>query len=863
MQQDRERHGYTRMKNRILRRTFLLCAPWLMACADLDHLPSDTCGNGVLEPATEDCDSTVPSSLRSPATCGAPSHPLACRLICEDHDECPSGWRCAEDGACVHAGSDLVEAHSVATWLDEWSLGDLDGDRIVDLVGMRGGELETRYGDGTGRFGEPRGRFVDRVSSISIRDANGDGMLEIAVPTPSGVVVLVGDLAREIGPRPLAYAPGTFELNAGLENGWGIPVTLPPVHVPSSAPCDGAVTLVSLSTGGLYGRTISLPHTGDGPALWGADESVCPAGAEPACMGTSALRLPRLPGTPDDDGNTIVIAPPNRSYAIVVTPEWNPLAGDHGGLAGAKGKLFLPSSFEVSSEGASVLADADADAELDIHVSACSDELGRRVLRAPRHADGSIGPFEIDPRFDLGGNCDADSSAGVLLAGGDLNQDGLADYVLSTGVHMSDASSGALVVDGDVPLAPSWREAVIADFDGNGLQDIAAIRRDAARIDVLYATTCQTTCSWAVGSIDLTGEPRLLTAAQLDGLPGTDLAFAVRGGDQRDRVEVAFGGSGGLGLPRNMAAISRLQRMEAGRFRNPMGHCDATMDLALSRKSDATVGFVILEGSARRAMYAPLVLGIEGKVDRPLAVLLARGGDQEPPWLMALGARDAEASFLYAAPDVLEEGSIRTTPKPFLSAVCSHGPLESAFVWTPADVDGDGAEEAIGVEGGCDSSDPARDTARLVIVKASGSFEERTLPGALAKLGDLLVHDLDGDTFPDLVLAGHYGVRIWWGGTDVWSGDPTELSLLGARSLAVLDADAQPGQELAVLAGDRIHILTFAGRSEIELSSTTVSATAERIRVADVDGDGVDDLVVSDPERLQVLLGVPHRSIGR
>jgi hypothetical protein len=79
----------------------------------------------------------------------------------------------------------------------------------------------------------------------------------------------------------------------------------------------------------------------------------------------------------------------------------------------------------------------------------------------------------------------------------------------------------------------------------------------------------------------------------------------------------------------------------------------------------------------------------------------------------------------------------------------------------------------------------------------------------------------------------------------------------------VLDADAQPGQELAVLAGDQIHILAFAGRSEIELSSTTVSSTAERIRVADVNGDGVDDVVVSDPERLQVLLGVPHRSIGR
>jgi hypothetical protein len=758
-----------------------------------------------------------------------------------------------------------VEAHSVATRLDDWSLGDLDGDRIVDLVGIRGGELETRYGDGSGRFGEPRGRFVDRVASASIRDANGDGTVEIAVPTPSGVVVLVGDPAREIGPRPLAYAPGTFELEVGLDNGWGIPVTLPPLHSPGSAPCDGAVTLVSLSAGGLDGKTISLPHTGPSPpAKWWVDKTVCPAGAEPACMGTSALRLPRLPGTPDGHGNSLVIAPPGRTYAVVVTPRIDsfivPPTPPLGGLAE---KLFLPHPFEISPDGASVLADADADDELDIHVSACSNELGRHVLRAPHQADGSIGSFEIDPRLDLGGNCDSDSSAGLLLAGGDLNQDGLADYVLSTGVHLSYAPTGALVVDGELPLAPSWREAVIADFTGNGLQDIAAIRRDAARIDVLYATTCQTTCSWAVGSIDLTGEPRLLTAAQLDGLGGTDLAFAVRGGDQRDRIEVAFGYSDGLGLPRNMAAISRLQRMEAGRFRNPMGECDATMDLALSRESDATVGFVILEGSARRAMYAPLVLGIEGKVDRPLAVLLARGGDQEPPWLMALGARDAEASFLHAAPDILEEGSIRTTPKPFLSALCSDGSPESAFVWTPADIDGDGAEEAIGVEGGCESSDPARDTTRLVIVKASGSFEERTLPGALATLGDLLVHDLDGDTFPDLVLAAEYGVRIWWGGTGVWSGDPTELSLLGARSLAVLDADAQPGQELAVLAGDQIHILAFAGRSEIELSSTTVSSTAERIRVADVNGDGVDDVVVSDPERLQVLLGVPHRSIGR
>ncbi|MBK7582527.1 MAG: hypothetical protein IPI67_20310 [Myxococcales bacterium] len=72
-----------------------------------------------------------------------------------------------------------------------------------------------------------------------------------------------------------------------------------------------------------------------------------------------------------------------------------------------------------------------------------------------------------------------------------------------------------------------------------------------------------------------------------------------------------------------------------------------------------------------------------------------------------------------------------------------------------------------------------------------------------------------------------------------------------------MDGDATPGKELAVLSASRLLVLTVSGRTLGELFSDEQGG--KKVRAADVNGDSVDDLLVSEDERVVVMLGRPHR----
>jgi hypothetical protein len=138
-------------------------------------------------------------------------------------------------------------------------------------------------------------------------------------------------------------------------------------------------------------------------------------------------------------------------------------------------------------------------------------------------------------------------------------------------------------------------------------------------------------------------------------------------------------------------------------------------------------------------------------------------------------------------------------------------------------------------------------------------FEERTLPGPSRVLSDVLLHDFDGDQNVDVALAHAGGVSLWWGDGTGWPGEASEVAPDAARSLAMIDADGEAGKELGVLGAGQVVLFAFEGRQLTEQTRLLVEPEALKVRVADVDRDGVDDLVVSHPDGFRVLLGVPHR----
>jgi hypothetical protein len=575
-------------------------------------------------------------------------------------------------------------------------------------------------------------------------------------------------------------------------------------------------------------------------------------------MGRAALRLPRAEGAPETEGSRIVLAPPGLDHGIVAIPRLD--SGLSGGrLVVERETLPLPAGFSVAAQGAAVLGNIDSDGTIEIQIPAHCGSVSR-VLSATRDPDGGIGPLAIDPRFGTG--CEG-SSPGALLASGDIDKDGFTDYVLSGGVYFSRSNKTSLE-PATLPLEPDWREAVVADFDGDGLLDIAAARADRHRIDVLHPRDCSPGCGWVRSPIDLPGKPRLLVAAQLDGFGPLDLAFGVDTGDV-DRIEVAFGGDDGLGALHNAGIFTGLERLEAAKLRSALGHCDEVSDLILGGRFDEqNAGFVFLEGSAKRALYAPLALGDLGKAQRPVSAVLAKMGPQGKAWLLVL-TDDGGTSALHAAIDVLAGGAISTDQLELLAlpALCDGPAPRSALLWTAADLHGDGTEEVLGIEGVCLSSSGA-ETTRLLVADADFGTGPLAIPGAPVEASSFVAHDLDGDSLADLVLAGPSGVRIWWGDAEGWTTAPVDLPFADARSLALLDADERFGKELAVLAAEGVTVLRFADRTPVAvLNPLHVGEGAIELQAADVNGDGVDDLVISDRERLQILLGVAQRGLPR
>src|SRR5215472_17363123 len=97
------------------------------ACTSFPALSGGTCGNGVVDPATEDCD-TYPTAgspyCRRPGTVGE------CRYDCSGSSHtCPPGFGCGLDGICRSgSGTFKFETSFPGPSVQSVSLADFNGD---------------------------------------------------------------------------------------------------------------------------------------------------------------------------------------------------------------------------------------------------------------------------------------------------------------------------------------------------------------------------------------------------------------------------------------------------------------------------------------------------------------------------------------------------------------------------------------------------------------------------------------------------------------------------------------------------------------------------------------------------------------
>jgi hypothetical protein len=442
-------------------------------------------------------------------------------------------------------------------------------------------------------------------------------------------------------------------------------------------------------------------------------------------------------------------------------------------------------------------ADADADGHADLFFS---DQAGRGVAFLHGHGDGSFSAV----RYTV-------AEAGALALA-DFDGDGRLDVVVGSGsgnvLYLGGNGDGSFLAGSSLSLGgdPVWRVAA-ADFNGDGQLDLAALTSMELSL--------------------LTGDGRgVFTQVQRLPVPqSTLMVLADVDGDGQSDV-VVLGDTSAIVIANQRGKLSQVSDEDVGSF--PSGVAagdldgDGRVDLALAIWNQDALGLLFNAGGGT---FAPIV-DYGGGNPTEQVMIADTNGDGTKDIITADGGRlltllGAGHGRLHAA---------RSYPGGSASGDWRH------IVAT--DLDGDGRLDL--TVGSVYSLD-------LLMGSGDGSFDPRSLPDPGATL-DLLLADLDGDGHLDAISEG--GVR-WGDGMAGFASaipEPVNGTLLAAgrfaaRSQVVL---CTFDGALALVGADSTRVLTVENRVSFAACPRTAAA-------GDLDGDGVDELVVLDDSGLGVL----------
>jgi hypothetical protein len=552
-------------------RTLVLLAAVLVGCQELPVVPEATCGNAVVDP-DEDCDTFGQGG----AGCGAPDDLLrSCQLTCgEDAGTCPEGHGCS-DGVCLHAIPAFTATARFPTGATEGLLfGDVDGIGRKDLVGIDGTTVTAWFGLGV----ETRVATEFPTAPVAFGDTNDDQRVDVILPVATGLFTLEG------------RSGGTLE-----------PVSYPATQAASSS--ELLIPLVGLFTDGTY-----LLHVRPGEvALWDPVTETDGPSLVVSSLGGIPQKVPRAPltaGLGDGPEGVALAAVGDTQVTIVsVEPDSNMLPSP---------VIFSVVDLPGAVTGPVLFADFDGDQDRDLIIPVEHD-VAVSLNNAGLFADAMPAPF-FDGMIDAG--C---GSSRAPLAAGDLNHDGIADYVGDTGICMS---WGVLTWVGSRSTPSLWTEVVLADFNRDGELDLAASSEERADLDFFLGDGSGL---FNHARVHTSAAPHLMRAGDFNGDFVTDLALVERFDDESEGVSVLYGTTTGAPAPAtSMGAMRHVDFLEPARLLFAPNPFDLTHDLIVG--SSGGLGpptWTFLVGSSQRRMLALLpILGTDGSVHQPQGVVV-------------------------------------------------------------------------------------------------------------------------------------------------------------------------------------------------------------------------------------------------
>jgi hypothetical protein len=465
---------------------------------------------------------------------------------------------------------------------DTGAAGDFNGDGKLDGAFISGTSLGVALGDGAGGFTVSYQTLAASGASVSAADIDGDGRLDLLVPVPSqmALVILKGDGAGGFTSASIPLNPAD-QVAIGDLNRDGRP-DLASVHYPSQ---DVNVFLQTAS-----GWSVAIPYTA-GAAV----RAVALADMD----GDGLLDI----ATACDDGTVRVLratAPGAFAAGALQNGPANPRAiavadVDLDGapdlvVSGSGGVSLFPRgvgpAIAVSEGGApAVVADVDLDGRPDVVLAGGSITVAHNV--APRRC----GPAFETPAWREG----PDQLA--ALATGDLDRDGKLDvaYVSYDALHVElGRGDGTFRTKATYEGLGGATAIALGDITGDGVLDVAIVRESQGDLYVM-----QGYLDGSFGSGGSVSQPGVPVGVSVAGMP-TSVAIADLDGD-------------GLG---DLAVTCR----EAADVKTLMSRGDLTFDAAVSRPAFGAhdgISASDLNGDGRKDLF----LRANGTEWQPLALL--------------------------------------------------------------------------------------------------------------------------------------------------------------------------------------------------------------------------------------------------
>ena len=790
---------------------WLLLLVTVVGCTDFDDVARNVCGNGLLE-AGEDCDSTDPSCVR-------------CAVSCAAAEDCPSAaYACGVDGLC-HAPAGIVSRPSapVTYQADELRITDIDHDGRGDVLGVSRTSLVVRYGDAAGAL-SAGDSFVTPVQAgpASFGDLDADGSLDITLATTEGLVTYTSAFG--------ALSPLDVETPI-FDGATGQPIDIVGMHT---------VGALQFTAFGVTDQGIVILFLFDfvdqTKSVFVAPCSTRLGAIQRSSFDISKVDVYRI--NPDAAAKNEVMTFTTTTGQVCALSITGSTAAGYAitditpAAIGTLAKKPILADLEGDSDPCPALVSSDggptAMKQWDGALSA-----GKCTLAA---TPANLGNFPNAPA-----NAVAIGRVPISPAIAFVSSDAI---VMTNGLYAQSLGFMGSMYQSSRPLA----SVTFGDLDGDGDVDAAAAAATEDDIDILYR--------YPEGvellRYDTASRVTTITIGDYDGNSIGDLAYTETA-IAHQKMFVAYGTPDRHLAPLLVAAFANVATVAKLEFPDSTDNLSVADDLFVIQPpvGSATATATLLHGSPQRTMLSFLDPRTDEMGDKSTVRTTVVGqfaGTAHPDLMMfasphpdqqAIGMRaykvagsDAGLDTSKGAGTVVEGLADCQLPSP--NGACIH---DAKYVAWPRD--NGGTDYVIAVDG---ASPPH--AMRIDPGQAARPLPELTqgLPQG-AVIQSLYAADIDGDARPELIAAFTGRVRIC---------DMSESDLI-ERCEDVLSGtciDAAPGRigelGLVVLCRDgTTSTLTRVIRRNAALTSTELAqgVSLRSLRVGDVTGDGVDDIV--------------------